>query len=217
TQLEQLLRLQALNRSLVTLRLLSNTQNLHPFSAFLALHQLASDLCSLQPDSPFPLPIPYNHDQPHLSFLQLSDLLRQLLRSSSQPSYIKIPFILAENFLKATLPLETPYQNAYFFLGIHTSDDPIEVARLVQNEDRFKLTPPSLANRAVRGILLQEERFPPYQLPIETSLLFFRLRISESQEIWARVEKENALTARWSGYEKGNLELALYIVPKKSS
>ena len=89
--------------------------------------------------------------------------------------------------------------------------DPKQLAQLVEDRDKFKLMPQSLANQRVFGVKLAHESYPPVELPAQIGLHYFRLHRSESSRMWERITKEKAIAARWPGSESSDFELTLYM------
>ena len=79
--------------------------------------------------------------------------------------------------------------------------DPIALGRFVEDGDRFKLMPASLATRAIRGIDLKEERHPPLELPAASDLHYFRLDRTVSARMWEQIQTERSAIVRWTGAE----------------
>jgi predicted component of type VI protein secretion system len=75
------------------------------------------------------------------------------------------------------------------------------LTRYVEDGDKFKLMPLSLATRAIRGIELKEERVAPMGLPAGVDLHYFRLERANSPRIWQQIENEKAAAIRWTGRE----------------
>jgi type VI secretion system protein ImpJ len=90
--------------------------------------------------------------------------------------------------------------NAYF-LAIKTKLDGTALARYVQDGDKFKLMPQSLATRAIRGIELKEERHPPMELPAASDLFYFRMERANSARMWQQIQAEKTAAVRWTGNE----------------
>ena len=89
--------------------------------------------------------------------------------------------------------------------------DPRTIAALVEDGNRFKLMPKRMATRAVRGVELKEERFPPMQLPAVAGLGFFRLNRGEGSRVWQQIQTEKTLVLRWPEQENISLEVSLYM------
>ncbi|MBV9489694.1 MAG: type VI secretion system baseplate subunit TssK, partial [Verrucomicrobia bacterium] len=90
------------------------------------------------------------------------------------------------------------------------------VARLVEDADRFKLMPESMAARAIRGVMLKEERFPPLELPAHSGLYYYRLLRGESARSWQQIQAEKRIVVRWTGHETADYELTLYMILPKT-
>jgi predicted component of type VI protein secretion system len=210
-QFEQVMRLRTLNGYGARLEALIETPNLVPFEIYLELRELLGELAALSPDrDPYDC-APYQHDNPYPCFDELTGKIRQLLRGSVAPSFLKVPFSETNGLLRAALADEHFTRPSDYFLGIRTKEDPRAVAKLVEDADRFKLMPASMAGRAIRGVLLKEERFPPLELPAQSNLYYFRLLRGESARSWQQIQTERAAVVRWSGHEGADYDITLYM------
>jgi type VI secretion system protein ImpJ len=215
-QFEQILRLRTLNRYGARLEALIETPNLVPFEIYLELRELLGELAALQPDRDPSDCAPYQHDNPYPCFDELTGKIRQLLRGSVAPSFLKVPFNEIDGLLRAVLADEHLTRPSDYFLGIKTKEDPRAVAKLAEDADRFKLMPASMAGRAIRGVLLKEERFPPLELPAQSNLYYFRLLRGESARSWQQIQTERAAVVRWSGHEGADYDITLYMTLPRS-
>jgi predicted component of type VI protein secretion system len=82
---------------------------------------------------------------------------------------------------------------------------------LVEDRDKFKLMPRSLARQRIYGIRLAYEAYPPVELPAEIGLCYFRLLRHESGRMWERVVQEKALAATWPEAASSDFALTLYM------
>jgi type VI secretion system protein ImpJ len=215
-QFEQILRLRTLNRYGARLEALIETPNLVPFEIYLELRELLGELAALQPDRDPSDCAPYQHDNPYPCFDELTGKIRQLLRGSVAPSFLKVPFNEIDGLLRAVLADEHLTRPSDYFLGIKTKEDPRAVAKLAEDADRFKLMPASMAGRAIRGVLLKEERFPPLELPAQSNLYYFRLLRGESARSWHQIQTERAAVVRWSGHEGADYDITHYMTLPRS-
>ena len=88
-QFEQLMRLRTLNRFSARLPSLVEAPNVSPFFMYLELRELLGELTALHPDRDvFDVPA-YDHDNPYLTFGELSTKIRSLLRGTVAPSVHK--------------------------------------------------------------------------------------------------------------------------------
>jgi type VI secretion system protein ImpJ len=215
-QFEQLSRLRTLNRFAGKLPALAEAPNIAPFSIYLELRELLGELAALHPDRDEFEVTAYDHDNPYLCFSELSSKIRSFLRGAVAPSFIKVPFQVIDGLLTATLEPEHFSRPNEYFLGIRTSEDPRAFARLVESSDEFKLMPRSLATRAIRGVILKEERFPPLELPASSGLHYFRLMRQESARSWQQIQSEGSAVVVWSGPE-ADYQVDLYMTVPATS
>lgn len=200
-QFEQLLRLRTLNRFSARLPSLIQAPVVAPFTMYVHLRELLGELAALHPDRDEFESAPYLHENQFLCFRELSNKIRSFLRGAVAPSFQKLQFkdvggVLTANFTPDQLTLP----NAYF-LGIKTKLDPQALGRYVEDGDKFKLMPLSLAMRAIRGIELKEERHPPLELPAASDLHYFRLDRAASARMWQQIQTEKAAAISWKGSE----------------
>jgi type VI secretion system protein ImpJ len=215
-QFEQIMRLRTLNRYGARLEALIETSNVAPFEIYVLLRELMSELAALHPDRDLFETVPYDHDNPYPVFSELAAKIRQLLRGSVAPSFIKVPFTDLNGLLSAVMTDEHLQRPTDYFLGIRTKEDPRTLARLVEDADRFKLMPQSLASRAIRGVVLKEERFPPLELPAQSGLYFFRLLRGQSSRSWQQIQAEKVAVVRWTGNESADYDINLYMTLPKT-
>lgn len=210
-QFEQIMRLRSLNRYGARLEALIETSNIAPFEIYVLLRELMGELAALHPDRDLFETAPYQHDNPYPVFSELAAKIRQLLRGSVAPSFMNAPFTDVNGLLSAMLTDEHLQRPTDYFLGVRTKEDPRTLARLVEDADRFKLMPQSLASRAIRGVVLKEERFPPLELPAQSGLYFFRLLRGQSSRSWQQIQAEKVAVVRWTGNESADYDIALYM------
>lgn len=205
-QFVQMLKLTTLNRFSARLpSLIAGT--VAPFAMYLELRELLAELAALHPDRDKFEATAYNHDNPYLCFSDLSAKIREALVDDSVASFIKVDFKETNGVLTAPLTDEQVTQPNAYFLGIRSNVEPTALARLVETPDsantpdKFKLMPSSLITRAVRGIVLKEERHPPLELPASADLHYFRLDRAASARMWDQIKAEKSASVRWMGNE----------------
>ncbi|QOJ18275.1 MAG: type VI secretion system baseplate subunit TssK [Phycisphaeraceae bacterium] len=208
---QQMLRLKTINRFSARLPHLLASPAVSPSEMYLEFRDLLAELAALHPDrDPFDAP-PYDHDAPAVPFHELSDRIREYLRPLKGDVFRKVPFVREGPFLKAPLSAADLTEPNEYYIGIKTREDPRAVAMLVEDEDKFKLTAPSMWQSRIRGVKVQEERHPPVQFPAETGLHYFRINRAESQRMWDRVSSESAIAAWWPGLDASDYSIALYM------
>ena len=210
-QFEQLMRLRTLNRFSARLPSLVETANVTPFTMYLEFRELLGELTALHPDRDvFDVP-PYDHDNPYLVFGELSVKIRALLRGTVAPTYMKVPFTNVAGLYTAIFEEKHFTMPNEYFLAVKTKEDPRVLSLLVENPDEFKLMPKSMASRAIRGVLLKEDRFVPLELPAETGLHYFRLLRSNSARAWEQIQAEKTAVVRWPDEGASDFQIDLYM------
>jgi predicted component of type VI protein secretion system len=211
-QFEQVMRLRTLNRFGGRLESLINAPSIPTFDYYLLVRELLGELSALHPEKDLYACGAYDHDSPYQCLSEIVSKVRLYLRGAVTPNFIKVDFTDAQGMLEATLTEEELTAPSDYFLGIETKEDPVSLARFVQNEDAFKLMPLSMANRAVRGVLLREERFPPMELPTQGGLYYYRLLRGDCAQVWSLVQSEKSMIVRWIGNEGADYKVSLYMV-----
>jgi len=200
-QFEQLMRLRTLNRYSARLPALLQAPVVAPFAIYIELRELLAELAALHPDRDEFEARPYQHENQFLCFSELSGKIRSFLRGAVAPSFLKLAFKDLNGVLTANFSEEHFSQPNAYFLGIRTKQDPTALARYVEDGDKFKLMPQSLAARAIRGIELKETRHPPLELPAAADLHYFLLERANSARMWQQIQSEKAAAIRWIGGE----------------
>jgi predicted component of type VI protein secretion system len=178
---------------------------------YLELRELLGELTALHPDRDvFDVPA-YDHDNPYLVFGELSSKIRSLLRGAVAPMFMKVPFTKVAGLHTAVFEDKHFTVPNDYFLGIETKEDPRALAHLVENPDEFKIMPKSMASRAIRGVLLKEERFVPLELPAKAGLHYFRLLRSNSARAWEQIQAEKAAVMRWPDEGASDFDANIYM------
>jgi len=200
-QFEQVMRLRTLNRFSARLPSLVHAPVAVPFEIYVELRELLAELAALHPDRDEFECSPYRHDNQFLCFRELANKIRSFLRGAVAPSFLKLAFKDVGGLLTANFEPDMFSQPNAYFLGIKTKLDPTALARYVEDGDKFKLMPQSLATRAIRGIELKEERHAPLELPAASDLHYFRLERANSARMWQQIQTEKTACIRWTGSE----------------
>lgn len=210
-QFEQMLRLRSLNRFSARLGALLAAPGVPPFEWYLELRDLHAELAALHPDRDDVNLADYDHERLYSVFEQLDQKIRGYLRGSVTASYLKLEFSREAGMRGAVLTEEHFTKPVEYFLGVKSKLDPREVTRMVEDADQFKFMPRSMATRAVRGVVLKEERVPPLQLPAQTGLTFFRVNRTDSGRVWAQIQLEKSAVLRWPDADGSDFELTLFM------
>lgn len=210
-QFEQILRYRSLRRMAARLRALLSAPRTSPFTWYLELSELHAELMALRPNKVDAEGPAYSHDHLFATFHDLDVKIRSLLQSASGASFRRVEFSPQDGAFAATLGEEHVSGPADYYLAVRSLRDPREVIQLVEDVDRFKLMPLSLGSRAVRGMVLKEERVAPLQLPAQPGLTYFRLGRAESPRVWQQIQSEKSIVVRWTDMATSDFQLALYM------
>ena len=210
-QFEQLLRFRTLRRAVARLVALLEVGHVPPFTWHLELKGLYAELAALHPEIGDYDAARYDHDDLARTFNDIDVRIRALLKSAAGASFLRLDFTQEETFLSTALTEEHLTRPVEYYLAIRSKQDPREIIRLVEDPDQFKLMPRSLVNRAVRGIVLKEERVAPLQLPAQAGLTYFRCIRPENARIWQQVQLEKSLIIRWPNMAASDLQVTLYM------
>jgi type VI secretion system protein ImpJ len=172
--------------------------SMSPFQAYLMLRQVQGELAALAPDrDPFEAP-KFDHDAPGPVFQELDRRIRPLLRGDIQRKFLQTAFVKDQGLLVASLTDEQVSQPNGYYIGVRTKANPTVLGKLVEDQDRFKLMPKSMAKLHLFGVKLLEERHPPMELPSSIDLHYFRVDMGESKKMWDRIVAEKAMSLRWA-------------------
>jgi type VI secretion system protein ImpJ len=210
-QFEQLLRFRTLRRAVVRLGALLDAGRVPPFSWHMELRGLYAELAALHPEIADYEAARYDHDDLARTFNDIDVRIRGLLKSAAGASFLRLDFAAEDAFLSAALTDEHLTRPIEYYLAIRSKQDPREIIRLVEDPDQFKFMPRSLANRAVRGMVLKEERVAPMQLPAQAGLTYFRCVRPENARIWQQIQVEKSVIIRWPNMAASELQVALYM------
>jgi type VI secretion system protein ImpJ len=210
-QFEQLMRLRTLNRFSARLGALLAAPSISPFDWYLELRDLHGELAALNPTrDDFDVP-DYNHEALYPIFERLDLKIRDLLRGVVTASYMKLDFTRETGMQAAAFTDEHFTKPVEYFLAVKSKLDPREVTRIVEDADQFKFMPRSLASRAIRGVVLKEERIPPLQFPAQTGLTYFRVNRVESGRVWSQIQLEKSGILRWPEADASDFQVTLYM------
>ncbi|HLO40117.1 MAG TPA: type VI secretion system baseplate subunit TssK [Phycisphaerales bacterium] len=210
-QITQLMRLQALNRAAARIPLLARTPSVTPLDAYLEMRDALGELAALFPERDSWAVSDYDHDAPGAVFTEVDRRIRSLGLEGAAPIW-KADFQKDGQVLSVELEDKHVTTPTEYFLGIRTKQDPVALARLVESQDKFKLMPKSMERLMVLGVKLEEERHPPYELPSQPGLHYFRLVRADSKTMWDRIVQEKKAAIRWPEGESFDFsEVSLYM------
>jgi type VI secretion system protein ImpJ len=210
-QITQLMRLQALNRAAARVPMLVRTPSVTPLTAYLELRDVLGELAALFPERDVWAVSDYDHDAPGAVFTEIDRRIRSIGLEGAAPIW-KVDFQKDGQVLSAEFEEKHVTTPTEYFLGVKTKQDPVALARLIESQDKFKLMPKSMERLMVLGVKLEEERHPPYELPSQPGLHYFRLVRADSKTMWDRIVQEKKAAIRWPEGEAFDFsEVSLYM------
>ena len=213
-QFEQMLRLRTLNHFGGRWKYLCQgapTAVVSPFEMYLEMREMLGELTALHPDRDQFESTDYDHENLNACFADVIGKIRGLLRGAVQARFMQVPFVNEGRMLSAALTDEHLNQPNEYFVGIKTKQDPVELAKLVEDGDKFKMMAKSRIALRIFGLKLTEERHAPMELPAQTGLHYFRVVRAESQRMWEAVKEEKSVGIRWPDMETSDYGITLYM------
>ena len=212
----QFVQMQVLCKYCASLPSMLQNESLSPFSMYVKLRELHAELCSVEASQEKLAAEDYDHDRPLLNFSELSKKIRNQLRDSVVSRFTTIDFDFEDTMYKATMQKEHFASDQLYYLGIKTTLDSSTLVQMVENGDQFKLMPFKDRNKAIYGVKLKEEKFPPLELPSQMGLHYFKLNVAESNYIWEQIQAEGDVVIRLKDTETEQMTIKLFIVPMES-
>ena len=211
-QFEQVLRLRTLSRFAGRLPPLLRASHITPFTWYLELRELLGELQALKLGQESFEVADYDHENLFHTFTTLSEKVRAILRTAVTAAFGKVEFRKEAAFYAATLSEEQLTKPVEYFLAIKTGQDVAVVRQLVQDGNRFKFMPRSMANKAFFGVRLVEEKFPPHFLPNHPGLHYFRVMRKDSERVWERIQAEKEISLIWPEHAASDFAMTLYLI-----
>ena len=220
-QVEWMLRLQAISRALPVLEDTTCLSAMAPLDFYHFLRQTIGDLAPLRPMRDLYPVASYDHADVLPVLGELSLRIRNLVFDAGQGSYLSVDFTAAEtkgSDLRMDVAMEDRHfvQAKDFYLSVDADPgvDATELVKLVTDPDQFKLLPGSMASGRVRGLPLDEDRFPPLALPSRPGRVYFRIGREANATAWARVREDHQMAAVWT--KSSGLTFTLQLVMSTS-
>ncbi len=210
--LYDVLQLQCINAYEGRLTSMLGAGSLSPFTLYLDLKALLGQLSALQPLRES-RPPDYDHLNSGVVFAELLMQIRALILTEGISSYVRLDFVPAADGTKASVQLTDQHFVAAdeYYLAVHCDADARRVTEAVEEGDNLRLVNPAAEKLRVRGVKLEETRFPPRFLPALPDTVWFRLNRDESPKIWDSVRTEHALLLDWASAVLPRLEASLYV------
>lgn len=212
---EQLIKLHALNELTARFGVIANNPAAHPFTLYVALCEAIGKL-ALWDDDRRPKALPdYDHDHSGPIFEKLFRYARDLVTKMLPKDYEMRPFERQDVGFGVSLDHEWLNANRELFLGIRGPMQLEEIQSLF-NQINFKLASPQDAKKVyeggLRGLQFTHAGTVP-NLPKSADQFYFR--IARTSPYWEHCEQERGIFIRMppSDMDKlSSLELALFVI-----
>ncbi len=165
--------LQALSASLPYVEAVLTTGAVHPYAVYLALCQLAGNLAAMGESVVPPEFKPYNHNDLHASFTQVSDFIDQMINQAVPESFTAIPFSESSGIFSVTW--EPAWRDRRVIIGVRgrpgqTERDVMSWIEgcLIGTETHF----PAMRGRRILGIARQRIEREEDLVPTRGVVLF---------------------------------------------
>jgi type VI secretion system protein ImpJ len=210
-------KLQAVNRSVVSLEQIAALPRLHPLDAWMWLLQTAGDLAVFGEDRVVPEFPPYAHDRLEECFGTALDAVRSLVTAEVAVPYDMVSFggdPMREGLFECELPAEWIDSQPTYFLGVEVAKPTEEMIGVVGNG--VKLVAACDMERVLQGVVpgigLSFERTPPLAFPRRPDLHFFRIETEgASREAWLKILETRSVVILSALGSLGDVNYHLYV------
>jgi type VI secretion system protein ImpJ len=200
-----LLALRSLNRYTPLLFHLTESGQIHPWTAYGIVRQLIGELSSFSTsinvmgeteDGTYQLPN-YNHRNLWECFSSAQALVTRLLDDITAGPQYMLQLLYDDTYYVAELAPSMFEGRNRFYLVIETEEDSQSVLQSLETIAKLSTreTLPLLIARALRGIKLQQLPVPPQELPRRAHAIYFQMDHHGDQ--WAHVQKNNNIALYW--------------------
>lgn len=208
-QIEQFFRLRTLSRFAVRLgSMCQGAQAASPLSAYTEMVECLAELRALSPgrdEGPIPA---YNHQAIGSVFNELDKRIRKLLPGAVAQRFVKYDFTQAEGQFQAEIAPDAFGRAVGWYLGVSANMDANVLNQTVENIDNFRLLPPTMARRLVRGVPLEYDRVGSPSLPSRPGLYFYKLDTSDLK--WTAIKDAAAAVVNFAEADEVDWKMSLY-------
>jgi type VI secretion system protein ImpJ len=201
-----LMGLRALTKYVPWLASLVEEHNIHPWSVYQSLLQLAGELTLFSKrvsatgdaDDGSRMLLPYNHLDLYRCFQALHDLISMLLDEITFGPESIIRLNLGDLYFEGKVDTRLFSDRNNYYLSLRTASDPKQVKGAVQSVIKLsaKENLAVLTSRALPGLPLEYVAVPPPGLPQLSSTNYYRIDVSNPQ--WDDVQRFNNLAMHWN-------------------
>jgi len=190
-----------------------------PFGLYLELTSLLAELMGINPMNGVREIQPYNHEDCAPQFAAVTNDIRSFISAEGGVTYTRINFAPTEDgaYLSARLSMDITLKAHEVYLAVKCEAEERTVIKALETGDTFKLINPSARTVRIRGIRLEEVRYPPRFLPVLNNTLWFRFQLAESSRVWYEMCQEQGALIDWARDLFPSLEAALFITTQEGA
>jgi type VI secretion system ImpJ/VasE family protein len=166
---------------------------INPYTLYLELMHLLSELESLYPNSEYDSVMPYDHDDLWPVFDSLLKRIRAILLRGDVSSALSFEFYEKDSHLWLDITDERVFSSKDIFLAIQFTGNLKDRIADVEIGDNFRLIDKASLSDRIRGVKLEEVRYPPQYLPNISHTLWFKLVPEKSERIWKYIHQEMSM------------------------
>ncbi|RDC74064.1 type VI secretion system baseplate subunit TssK [Rhodovulum sp. 12E13] len=212
-EVQDVLLLQLLNRSIPLFRHFRTIENLHPETAFRACAALAGELATFMADDKRPPELPpYRHDDLTDTFAPVIRVLRRYLSSVLEQTAVAIPLEPRKYGISVGVIADRKLLGTAGFVLAVSADIPAEDVRR-HFAGQAKIGPVEeirqLVNSALPGIALRPLPVAPRQIPYHAGVVYFEL--DQNNPAWKRMTTSGGIAVHVSGQYPG-LKMELWAI-----
>jgi len=165
-----------------------------PFGLYTQTLKFYNELQALNPVLEFPPIPPYDHENCKPVFQVLSHGIHSMLHTGRNLNFIQVEFQKTAVGVKADLS-KVPFNQAEeFYLAInYAATSSQTLINAVERGDAMRLINPSSVLERIRGLQLQELRYPPRSIPAIPNSFWFIVSRSSAPRVWNKIMEEGAV------------------------
>ena len=185
-----------------------------PYGIYLELGALAGNLSALQPLRNWEKISSYDHENCAPQFNELILWIRAMLLADGDNVFQQVVFVpdAEQRYLIAELAGEQLRDGCEYYLAVHCHGNAREIVNAVEKGDNFRMTGLQLRDKRVRGLKLDEMRYPPRYFPALPDTVWFKVDTEQnSAHIWQLICDERKIALDWAESVFPDLSATLFI------
>ena len=181
------------------------------YDLYLELVTLLTELESLTPMIQAADVPKYDHDDPYTVFNLLISRIRAILLQGSVSTALSFEFSRVDNLLSLEIEDDHIFSSNELFLALQFEGNLRDRVLDIEEGDNFRLIDKKSFSDRIRGVKLSEVRYPPQYLPTIGHTLWFKVMLSQSENIWKYITEERNMVIDCAGDLFPDLKATLYV------